>query len=182
MGKSAVMAPKRNTLVSGERTGNRGGASVSRKNIPGMTLNGIRANKEGIVMPELKFLWGLGAVVFLMTILIPSESLYAQKDSEPQYEVLSPWAEADPMPLRGLSAPRLNSLAGKKIGLFVNYKRAARPIAESVERRLNAMYPDARISYFVSPEWNVSVVETPNKDKFEAWAKGVDAVILSIGD
>ena len=44
------------------------------------------------------------------------------------------------------------------------------------------MYPDAQISYFISPEWNVSVVETKNKDKFEAWAKGVNAVILSVGD
>jgi hypothetical protein len=111
----------------------------------------------------------------------PSKSLLAQNKSETQYQVFSPWAEVDPVPLRGIS-PRLETLAGKKIGLFVNYKRAARPIAESVERRLKSMYPDAQIIYFYSPEWNVSVVETKNKDKFEAWAKGVNAVILSVGD
>ncbi len=133
-------------------------------------------------MPGFKFLWALGAAIFLTACPDSSKALFAQNTSEPQYQVLSPWAEADPIPLRGLSAPRLDTLAGKKIGLFVNYKRAARPIAESVERRLNAMYPDARISYFVSTEWNVSVVETKNKDKFEAWAKDVDAVILSVGD
>ncbi len=133
-------------------------------------------------MPRLKFPWVLGAAVFLTAILGPSKALFAQNRSESQYQVLSPWAEADPIPLRGLSAPRVDTLAGKKIGLFVNYKRAARPIAESVERRLKAMYPDAQISYFVSTEWNVSVVETKNKDKFEAWAKGVNAVILSVGD
>ena len=133
-------------------------------------------------MPRLKFLWILGAVVFVTAILGPSEALFAQNQSEPQYQVLSPWAEADPIPLRGLSAPRVDTLAGKKIGLFVNYKRAARPIAESVERRLKAMYPDSQISYFVSTEWNVSVAETKNKDKFEAWARGVNAVILSVGD
>ena len=133
-------------------------------------------------MPRLKFLWVLGAALFLAAILDPSKTLFAQNKSEPQYQVLSPWAEADPIPLKGLSASRLGNLAGKKIGLFVNYKRAARPIAESLERRLKAMYPDAQISYFVSTEWNVSVVETKNKDKFEAWAKGVDAVILSVGD
>jgi hypothetical protein len=108
--------------------------------------------------------------------------LFAQNKPEAQYEVLNPWAEADPIPLKGLSASRADNLAGKKIGLFVNYKRAARPIAESVERRLKAMYPNAQISYFISPEWNVSVVETANKSKFEAWAKGVNAVILSVGD
>ncbi len=133
-------------------------------------------------MSRLKYLWVLGAAVFLTTILCPATSLFAQNKSEQQYRVLSPWAEADPIPLRGLSAPRLDSLAGKKIGLFVNYKRAARPVAESVERRLKGMYPDSEISYFVSTEWNVSVAETKNKDKFEAWAKGVNAVILSVGD
>ncbi len=133
-------------------------------------------------MPRMKFLWVLGIAVFLTAIPDSSKALFAQNKFEPQYQVLSPWAEADPTPLRGLSAPRLDTLAGKKIGLFVNYKRAARPIAESVERRLKAMYPDAQISYFISPEWNVSVAETKNKDKFEAWAKGVNAVILSVGD
>jgi hypothetical protein len=133
-------------------------------------------------MPRLKFFGALGVAVFLTAILNPSKALFAQNKSEPQYQVLSPWAEADPIPLAGLSAPRLDTLAGKKIGLFVNYKRAARPIAESVERRLKTMYPDSEISYFVSPEWNVSVAETKNKDKFQSWAKGVHAVILSVGD
>ena len=133
-------------------------------------------------MPKLKFLWVLGVAAFLAAGLGPSKALFAQSGPEPLYQVLNPWAEADPIPLKGLTASRLDSLAGKKIGLFVNYKRAARPIAESVERRLKAMYPDAEVSYFISPEWNVSVVETKNKDKFEAWAKGLNAVILSVGD
>ncbi len=133
-------------------------------------------------MIRFKFFGLLGTAVFLTAAMSPSKALFAQNTSEAQYQVLSPWAEADPIPLRGLSAPRLDNLAGKKIGLFVNYKRAARPIAESVERRLKAMYPDSQISYFVSTEWNVSVAETKNKDKFEAWAKGVNAVILSVGD
>jgi hypothetical protein len=133
-------------------------------------------------MRKLKYLWVLGAAVFLTTIPDSSKALFAQNKSVPEYQVLNPWAEVDPIPLKGLSAPRLDTLAGKKIGLFVNYKRAARPIAESVAQRLKATYPDDQISYFISPEWNVSVVETKNKDKFEAWAKGVDAVILSVGD
>jgi hypothetical protein len=135
-------------------------------------------------MSKLRFLWvpAISVIMIMTAMQDPSRALFAQNKSEAQYEVLSPWAEADPIPLKGLTAPRANSLAGKKIGLFVNYKRAARPIAESVERRLKSMYPDAQISYFYSPEWNVSVVETKNKDKFEAWAKGVNAVILSVGD
>jgi len=51
------------------------------------------------------------------------------------YEVLSPWAEADPIPLKGLS-PRLDDLAGKKIGLLCNNKRAAPLILNVTERIL----------------------------------------------
>lgn len=135
-------------------------------------------------MSKLRFPWVLGMSIGMMMAASqnPSNALFAQNKPEALYEVLSPWAEADPIPLKGLNSQRMESLAGKKIGLFVNYKRAARPIAEAVERRLKSMYPDAQISYFVSPEWNVSVVETKNKDKFQAWAKGVNAVILSVGD
>ena len=34
------------------------------------------------------------------------------------YSVLSPWADADPIPLKGLGA-RINGLTGKKIGLVL---------------------------------------------------------------
>ena len=133
-------------------------------------------------MRRLQFLGVLGMFFIMTSTQDSSIALFAQNKSQIQYEVLNPWAEVDPIPLRGLTAPRVDNLAGKKIGIFVNYKRAARPIAESVERRLNAMYPDSQISLFVSPDWNVSVVETKRKDEFQAWAKGVNAVILSVGD
>jgi hypothetical protein len=51
-----------------------------------------------------------------------------------QFAANSPWADVDPIPLRGIS-PGLPNLSGKKIGLFVNLKRAAMPIAESIQRR-----------------------------------------------
>ena len=56
--------------------------------------------------------------------------------SNGQYEVLSPWAAADPIPLRGIN-PRLKDLEGKKIGLYANWKQPARPILTLVERKLN---------------------------------------------
>src|SRR5512139_3560632 len=98
-----------------------------------------------------------------------------------QFEVLSPWAEVDPIALRGIS-PRIQTLAGKKIGLFVNPKRAAMPMAESIERRLKVMYPDVEIVKFHSTQANVNEIETKNKEKFTAWAKGVDAAIAVVGD
>jgi hypothetical protein len=103
------------------------------------------------------------------------------KASETQFEVLSPWADVDPIPLRGIS-PRLSSLSGKKIGLFVNPKRAAMPIAESIDRRLKAMYPDVQTTLYHSVGANVNEIETKYKEKFTAWAKGLDAAIAVVGD
>ena len=103
------------------------------------------------------------------------------KAPEMQFEVLSPWADVDPIPLRGIS-PRIPTLAGKKIGLFVNPKRAAMPIAESIDRRLKAMYPDVQTIVFHSVGANVNEIETKNKEIFTAWAKGLDAAIAVVGD
>jgi hypothetical protein len=103
------------------------------------------------------------------------------KAQDIQFEVLSPWADVDPIPFRGIS-PRIPTLAGKKIGLFVNPKRAAMPIAESIDRRLKAMYPDVQTIVFRSVGANVNEIETKNKDKFTAWVKSLDAVIAVVGD
>ena len=102
-------------------------------------------------------------------------------NSTPQYEVLNPWAEADPVLLRSIS-PRVATLAGKKVGFFANFKRAARPILAEVEKRLKAAYPDIETSLFDSRGNNVLETETENRERFETWAKGVDAVVGAVGD
>lgn len=101
--------------------------------------------------------------------------------SEHQYEVLSPWADVDPKPLRGIS-PRVDTLQGKKIGLFANYKRASRAIVAEVEKRLKERYPGIQTSLFHSEGANVVETQTENSARFEAWAKGVDAVVAAVGD
>ena len=98
-----------------------------------------------------------------------------------QFEALSPWADVDPIPFRGIS-PRLESLAGKKIGLFINPKRAAMPMGKSIERRLKDLYPDIETVIFHSVGANVNEIETKNKEKYTAWAKSVDGVIAVVGD
>ncbi len=98
-----------------------------------------------------------------------------------QYEVLNPWAEADPILLRGIS-PRVNDLAGKKIGLFANFKRAAKPMLAVVERELKERFPDCETSLFDSRGNNVLETETENKERFASWAKGVDTVVGAVGD
>ena len=98
----------------------------------------------------------------------------------PQYDVLSPWADADPIPFRGITE-RLTHLEGMTIGLFHNLKRAAHPITNVVERKLQERYPSMKFSRFVLMP-NAGVDETDEKDRFDEWVKGVDAVILTYGD
>jgi hypothetical protein len=113
--------------------------------------------------------------------LSSSGILFAKDSPKPQYEALSPWADTDPKPLTGIS-PRLDNLSGKKIGIFANYKRAAIPIALSLQKRLEAAYPDSTFSIYHSDQWNVTEIETENKDTFKKWIERNDAVILLVGD
>jgi hypothetical protein len=97
------------------------------------------------------------------------------------FEVLSPWADADPVPLRGIS-PRPETLAGKKIGLYSNRKRAAHLALSAVERGLLERFPTARTSWYECTTINVPEMLSEGKAEFEAWASGVDAVVLSVAD
>ena len=97
------------------------------------------------------------------------------------YQVLSPWPYADPVPARGIS-PRLDSLEGKTIGLSANGKRAAVPMLETLERELRAKYPTLNTSWYKCSEFNVPEILTHGKEKFEAWVRGVDGVALTVGD
>ena len=97
------------------------------------------------------------------------------------YEVLSPWAEADPVPLKGL-APRSGDLAGKKIGLLCNNKRAAPLILNVTERILRERFPTSEISRFWAKSFSVSSLEADRKEEFDNWIDGVDAVVAAVGD
>ena len=97
------------------------------------------------------------------------------------YEVLSPWAEADPVSLTGIT-PRLENMAGKKIGLFCNSKRAARLMLTSIENKLKERFPSVSTGWYDATIPNIPEIESVNKEKFIEWVKGVDAVILAVGD
>jgi len=104
------------------------------------------------------------------------------------YEVLSPWADADSIPKRGLT-PRVANLEGKTIGLFENHKITAKPILNAVESQLKERYPTCKFSRYISPQDTGPALGPPKqqkdsiyKDKFEDWLKGVDAVIAAVGD
>jgi hypothetical protein len=97
------------------------------------------------------------------------------------YEVLSPWAEADPVPLKGLS-PRPDKLAGKKIGLLSNNKRAAPLVLAAAEKHLREKFPTSELSRFTARTFSVSSLEKDRAGEFDDWIKGVDAVIAAVGD
>jgi hypothetical protein len=101
---------------------------------------------------------------------------------EPDYEVLSPWADADAVPRQGLVNHRIDSLNGKKIGLFHNIKRAGGPILKVVERRLQERFDDILFNWYEAQSMSVSAQEPQNIEKFKAWISGVDAVILAVAD
>jgi hypothetical protein len=97
------------------------------------------------------------------------------------YEVLSPWAEADPIPLKGI-APRVTDLSGRKIGLLCNNKRAAPLILNAAERILKERFPRSETSWFRARSFSVSSLEPDNVAKFEEWINGVDVVVAAVGD
>jgi hypothetical protein len=142
---------------------------------------------ESKEVPDMRRFFAVLAIGILVTIsaqdLSKAQVAGNAKPKAPsiQYEVLSPWADVDPIPLRGIS-PRLDSLSGKKIGIWANFKRAAMPMAESIEKRLKIMYPGIQTTIFHSSQPNVNEIETPNREKFTAWVKGLDAAIAVVGD
>jgi hypothetical protein len=100
-----------------------------------------------------------------------------------QYEVLSPWAEIVPIQFKGLTAPRLTELAGKKIGLFASSKPISKRIMTVVEGKLKERFPTAETSWYVGEgSWAVLQMETQNRKRYQEWLNGVDAVIAAVGD
>ena len=97
------------------------------------------------------------------------------------YEVLSPWADADPIAPRGIS-PRLDSLEGKKIGLLRNSKRAAAPLMKVIEKRVREKFPSVEFAEFANLKPNERLLDQDLKEDFEKWLKDVDAVIATFGD
>ena len=99
-----------------------------------------------------------------------------------QYEVLTPWAEVDPIPLRGIS-PRLTDLADKTMGLFINNaKISSLPMINVVEQKLKERFPTLKFSRFQVESSHAIEMHADLRARFNDWVKSVDAVILAVGD
>ncbi|MBN1191600.1 MAG: hypothetical protein JXA46_17745 [Dehalococcoidales bacterium] len=99
---------------------------------------------------------------------------------EGKYDLLNPWADIDPLPLKGL-APRLSDLTGKTIGLFRNDKRSSKPTMEAIEKILGQRFPTIKFVPFFR-RGNISVIDTEFKADFEKWIKEIDGAIYAYGD
>ena len=100
------------------------------------------------------------------------------------YEVLSPWANVDPISTRGI-APRITDLAGKTIGLMPDTKIAAHPILTVVEKELKERFPTAKFSWYPRKPGEYGQGNRGlDKARIEAWLKGngVDTAITAVGD
>ena len=98
-----------------------------------------------------------------------------------QYEVLNPWAEIDPVALKGISS-RLDDLNEKTVGLFSNGKPSAAPMLHIIQEKIKKKFPAVKFSSFKGTVAASALSEPGLKTEVQEWAKGVDAAILAVGD
>ena len=103
-------------------------------------------------------------------------------NASPAYETLSPWADVDPVSPRGLTAERPADLASRNIGLYHIWKRASKPLLESLEKELARRYPDATFKWYQETQMNMPEAESVNRERFEVWLKELDTLIVAYGD
>lgn len=99
----------------------------------------------------------------------------------PTYQALSPWADADAVPLQGI-AERLTVTPGLRIGIFQNCKRAARLAADAVEKHLGALLEGATFTRYQYTSVNVPELQSAGAEAFRSWLQTVDAVVLCVAD
>ncbi len=104
----------------------------------------------------------------------------SSKNSSYEYQVLNPWSETDPVPLKGI-VPRVTDLKDKTIGLFDSHKSGSGAILSVVEGKLREKFPSSKISRYVA-RFALEEIGPEDRARFEEWVKGVDTVIAAVGD
>ncbi len=97
-------------------------------------------------------------------------------------KALSPWAEPEESGMNGLS-PRLDTLEGKRIGMFATFKAVSVSILDELSKALKAQYPSAEFVYLQSIYETCEIRNKPELlEEVERWLAGVDAVVTAYGD
>jgi hypothetical protein len=89
-------------------------------------------------------------------------------------EVLNPRGEIAPLPI-GVPAPRLATLAGKRVGIYWNNKAGGSYFWDVAEAELKAKVPSAKFVRYDGPF-------DPGDARAAAMAKEVDAFFYGVGD
>lgn len=119
-----------------------------------------------------RVLWGSSLLALVLTLLFFVGHTPVAK-AEVTLEVLNPRGELPPVKKTLSLTPRVTDLAGKKIGLVVNYKLGARLFLDKIEELLKKKFPTATILRFE--------MERDGANAKDIAAK-VDAWVHSTGD
>lgn len=121
----------------------------------------------------------------LMAAANPQVTAAAEPSAEPVYEVVSPLGESTVE--RSAMAPRLDTLAGKTVGLVSNHSFKADVTLPAIGEALQKQYPGIKlVPYTAMPV--APLPETPGTPRKESEAlqaafraKGCDAIIVGNG-
>lgn len=97
------------------------------------------------------------------------------------YTVLSPWSEADVEKQIGL-CPRLDTLSGKTIGLFANFKGHSLMILETLSCILAQQFQNVAFKSFQYPHADEIRLNPEWFAKLQDWVRDCDGVIAAYGD
>lgn len=122
--------------------------------------------------------WGTGLIVtcfLVVSVVALYQDVYASGQVE--LKVLDPRAQLMSVPVSPIN-PRLDTLAGKKIGIVNNTKPGADSFQPYLMQVLKETYPDAEFKV-----WNITYNSYPNKARDQkAVAQWSDGVIGLLGD
>jgi len=94
--------------------------------------------------------------------------------------LVTPGADTNDVEQKPL-VPRVDTLAGKTIGLYDNGKPAAEPLLTAVQEKLQERYPDATFSWYHVEHLN-QIKNDDEQAQVLEWAEDVDTAIGAIGD
>lgn len=97
-------------------------------------------------------------------------------------DLVDPTAENQGVDRKSLNSP-IDSLENKRVGLLSNAKKGAEPLLETVEDRIDELYPSAEVQYYLVSELDV-LKEDEELEAIEEWTdeNDIDAAITALGD
>ncbi len=119
--------------------------------------------------------WSAIALLLSLFFAIAGTFLTGTASAQVKLEILDPRGEIAPPPLTPIS-PRLQTLAGKKIGILNNTKGGADAFQPYLEKALKNLVPTVEFRKFVIP-YNGYPEKESDLKKLVAWSDGVIGIL-----